>query len=282
MSDRIQILLNASIKTTPAQLQSQLDKISKSLVLNIGKIKIDTSQIGKQIGDSAGAAGNAAGKKFSQGWKSSIKIFDPLQSSAVQTKMQGSLQGLTNTFERLQRSSNFSKVFSPQQVSAFNQQLSTMQSRIGGITNNRMAQRWNTDFTNMNNTVRGLNNQITAMGRPVQSLGEQLGLAAKKMIEWTLVGGAIFGVMHFIKEGIKTVIDLNSALTVINMTMDMSAEEMTMLVSESQKMAKQMGISISETLNAVKIYANANENIASILEKTKADIMLATASGMSY
>ncbi|GCD10449.1 phage tail tape measure protein [Clostridium tagluense] len=84
-----------------------------------------------------------------------------------------------------------------------------------------------------------------------------------------------------VQSGIQTVIELNSALTSINMTMEMSSTEMNTLTTESQNMAKQMGISIEEVMNAVKVYANANENVQSILDKTKADIMLATASGMN-
>ena len=83
------------------------------------------------------------------------------------------------------------------------------------------------------------------------------------------------------REGISTVIDLNSAITTIRMTMDMTSNDMNNLTSSSQKMAKEMGISISEVLNAVKVYSNMNESVSSILEKTKADIQLATASGMS-
>lgn len=83
------------------------------------------------------------------------------------------------------------------------------------------------------------------------------------------------------RDGISTVIDLNSAITTIRMTMDMTNDDMDKLTSTSQKMAKEMGIAISEVLNAVKVYANEQENVDNILEKTRADIMLATASGMN-
>jgi len=83
------------------------------------------------------------------------------------------------------------------------------------------------------------------------------------------------------REGISTVIDLNSAITTIHMTMGMTNDDMNNLTASSQKMAKEMGIAISEVLNAVKVYANMSESVEKILEKTKADIQLATASGMS-
>jgi len=98
---------------------------------------------------------------------------------------------------------------------------------------------------------------------------------------WMITATVYMQMINAFREGISTVIDLNSAITTIRMTMDMTSNDMNNLTSSSQKMAKEMGISISEVLNAVKVYSNMNESVSSILEKTKADIQLATASGMS-
>jgi hypothetical protein len=94
------------------------------------------------------------------------------------------------------------------------------------------------------------------------------------------VGALLRKAFQEFKSGVTATIELDSALTTINMTMDMTKNDMRELTTQSQNMAREMGLSINEVLNAVKVYANANENVASILEKTRADIMLATASGM--
>jgi adenylate cyclase len=111
--------------------------------------------------------------------------------------------------------------------------------------------------------------------------GSLLANAFQKFPIWIIASTAIMGAIHQVTEGITSVIELNSALTNINMTMNTTQGEMKELRIASQNMAKELGISVKEVLNAAQVYANLNTNVAEIIEKTKADIMLATAAQMS-
>lgn len=83
-----------------------------------------------------------------------------------------------------------------------------------------------------------------------------------------------------IKEGFTFVQELNSSLTTINQTMSASATALDNIGKSSIQTGKNLGTSAQDVLNAVAIYANANETASSILEKAQPTIMLANASGV--
>ncbi len=130
-------------------------------------------------------------------------------------------------------------------------------------------------------SVHQFGEAVQKMSYKDMGFGSLLANAFKVFPIWIIASTAVMGAIHQVTEGVESVIDLNSALTNINMTMNTTGEEMRELAQSSQNMAKELGISIKEILNAAKVYANLNTSIAEIIEKTKADVMLATASGMN-
>ena len=87
--------------------------------------------------------------------------------------------------------------------------------------------------------------------------------------------------INFIRDGIKSVYDLNTALTQLNIVMDMSVEDQNRMIKSAQDYAKTMGTTVNEVMIGMKVYANQTESLDSILRKTAADIILSNLSGMS-
>lgn len=82
-----------------------------------------------------------------------------------------------------------------------------------------------------------------------------------------------------IKTGFSFVRSMDGDLATINMTMDTSAEKLQQLGTSAIETGQSLGANAESVMNAVKIYANANETTDSILEKAKPTVMLANASG---
>jgi len=164
------------------------------------------------------------------------------------------------------------------------QKFMTMLSSATGMTAQQfqmLKPQMDSAFRSLESGAKTSSSALKLAQRDALSLGDAFKQAFEKFPIWMITATAYMQLINAFREGISTVIDLNSAITTIRMTMDMTSSDMDNLTSSSQKMAKEMGIAISEVLNAVKVYANMNESVSSILEKTKADIQLATASGMN-
>ena len=83
-----------------------------------------------------------------------------------------------------------------------------------------------------------------------------------------------------VRKGFSFVKELDAQLTTINQTMSVTHEELAKIGSSSIETAKNLGTTAQNVLQAVAIYANANETAKSILEKAQPTIMLANASGI--
>ena len=86
-------------------------------------------------------------------------------------------------------------------------------------------------------------------------------------------------IMTQIREGFSTISTLDSQLTNINKTMGVTAEQLNEVKTASVDMGVSLGKSSTDVLDAVSIYANANETATSIVEKAKPTVMLSNASG---
>jgi hypothetical protein len=165
-------------------------------------------------------------------------------------------------------------------------QLQEFQNNLQKLGNVQSLKELQVEAKNLDLQLKQLSADTKAGGmnlgqKDTQSFFTQLSQDMSKFGLWYGIAGVVTSLVGELKNAVSTVIELNSAVTTINMTMDMTTNEMQELTKSSQNMSMEMGISIDETLNAVKVYANEMENVSSILEKTRADIMLATASGMS-
>jgi hypothetical protein len=83
-----------------------------------------------------------------------------------------------------------------------------------------------------------------------------------------------YTVIDQVKEGFTKMSDINSDLTTINMTMPVTSEELKQIGDSAIQMGQDLGQSASEVLDAMKIYANANETATSITQKAKSTVML--------
>lgn len=83
-----------------------------------------------------------------------------------------------------------------------------------------------------------------------------------------------------IKEVVSNVNELDSALTNIAYTMDVSNKQLKQIAESSLQAAKDLHTSVSKVMDSVKTYANKTESAESIIEKSKPTIMMSNVTGM--
>jgi len=263
LSDKIQIILNAGINPalTIATINKQLNTIAPQLKLQLTNVTISPAaisamkaQLGTVTAGATTAATRAARSSIQTGAFSRVSTFDAVQQASTQQGMINRLQTLKGTFSQLANSPAFTKMFDASKVANVNTQLSAMQTRIGAIKNNKMAQSWNTDFSRMTQSVKNMGRQLSAAQPKVNSFFNELKDGAGKMLIWTAVGGVIFGAIHAIQQGIDSVVELNSTLAVFDMTMNITNEQMGELTTNAQEMALAMGTTVESVLGAANNY----------------------------
>ena len=85
-----------------------------------------------------------------------------------------------------------------------------------------------------------------------------------------------------LREGVSAVQELNSAMVTLRMTMvEFSERDITRLVDKSIELSKTLKTNVSDVLEAVKTVANAGESMESIMNKSKAALIISNLSGTS-
>lgn len=82
------------------------------------------------------------------------------------------------------------------------------------------------------------------------------------------------------KDGFNTFLDFNKGLTNISYTMDMSKEQLSSLGSSAVDMAKDLSMSLDNTMDIYQIYANMNTTPKEIQETAKPTAILSNLSGV--
>jgi len=137
------------------------------------------------------------------------------------------------------------------------------------------------DLTTANSQLTKFKGTAKEAGLEVQSIGKVLKNNITKFSEWLVAGNLLMGVWRSFQDGVRFVGELDSALTNINYTMDVSKSDLNNIAESSIKMAKDLKTSASNVLQAVTIYANANETAQSILQKAQPTLLLSNVTGMS-
>ena len=157
----------------------------------------------------------------------------------------------------------------------------------GGQVNNIITQMGSLDkdmskasFQNYVKQFRTIQNEAIRTGNIGKTFGDKMKTAWEKFGGWSLATRSMMLAWRELRKGIDLVKDLDSALTNINYTMNVSETQLSNIGNESVNMAKELKTSTKNVLEAVKTYANATETADSILNKAKPTIMMSNVSGM--
>lgn len=136
-------------------------------------------------------------------------------------------------------------------------------------------------YKEINAAVDNLTTSMRTMGRLGNSPIHALKAGMSKFTGWIGASALVMRAINEVRNGIKTIEELDDGLTNINYTMEVTSSQLKDIGNSSVKMAKDLHTSTSNVLSAVKLYANANETASSILEKAKPATMLSNITGNS-
>ena len=136
------------------------------------------------------------------------------------------------------------------------------------------------EFDNLVGQFKTIQNQARLTGNIGKTFGDKMNNAWQKFGQWGLATRSMMALWNEFKKGINLVKDLDSALTNINYTMNVSKTQLADIGNSSIKMAKDLKTSTKNVLESVTLYANAKETADSILKKSEAAIMLSNVTGM--
>ena len=122
---------------------------------------------------------------------------------------------------------------------------------------------------------------ITPINEKTDSLGTTMIKSASKFAIWMGIATAFMSVVNAIKNGIGYVVELNNQLTKLRIEMNLTDSDMKKMTSSAQSMAKELGSTVSDVLKIAEVYSNVNETVDSIIEKTRAAIVMGNLSGMT-
>lgn len=145
--------------------------------------------------------------------------------------------------------------------------------------------KWAKEYQKLMSDVVSATKQVTAEQTKIEkSTNSSFALFKRNfsfLSYWTSAHYIFMQAVRGIKEVIGNVHELDDALTNISYTMDMSSSQLMKIGKSSLQMAKDLNTSASNTLDAVKLYANTKETAQSILDKARPAIMLSNVTGFS-
>ena len=151
---------------------------------------------------------------------------------------------------------------------------SQLEAKLMALQNRKITIQANANgngLSNMNNSLQQIQNNANNVSASLK------GIATTK-----LKVDALNFLKNQTENAVRSVTDLNKAMTLVNMTMsNMSGSSLYSLKQQSLSMAKDLNAATKTVTDAVTIYANENESVSSMLNKAQPTVLLSAASGMS-
>ena len=135
-------------------------------------------------------------------------------------------------------------------------------------------------YKQLQNQLVNIGNAARQAGKLGMSWFDKMKTGMSKFSYWTSSTMVVMKVFQEVRGAITFAKDMDSALTNINYTMDVTSDRLADIGKSSLDVAKDLKTSAKNVLSAVTTYANANETADSILKKSAPTIMLSNVSGL--
>lgn len=135
--------------------------------------------------------------------------------------------------------------------------------------------------SSFNEAKQALDNWDTKMrvaGKLGKSLSETFKEGMKSFTSWAISSGSVMEVWNGLKNGLKTIKDLDTALVDLRKTTDATAQELEDFYFSSNETAKQLGVTTSEVINATSAWSRLGYAIEDATTLAKNSAILASIS----
>ena len=115
---------------------------------------------------------------------------------------------------------------------------------------------------------------VNSMGKDTIKFSQEIGVAIKRTIEWSLAMGAVYGSINQIKQGIAFINDLDESLTNIRIVSGMTAEETQNLAQQYNNLAKELGSTTQAVAQGSLEFIRQGKTIAETNELLRVSTMM--------
>lgn len=277
----LRIVGSINREATRKAIQADLDKISKSLTLKIGVGQDGKTDLGKSMKNQAESVKKSYKTMESANAEFGIKFAKSLEKrEAQQRKLSVSQDKYINKVkidtekeialkEKLIAKINELQTQSQRNASALGKyKLNTEErSALTGYTTDmknlgdatgkstKELQSMVTKAQTATRGIRDLGTEVKASGRSALRFGEYLTNAFKGFTMWSIVTVGWYSTINAIKNGIKSVADLDMAMTELNKVTDLTNSEMTSLLDNASKVGKELMATTSSVVQATAAFA---------------------------
>ena len=128
-------------------------------------------------------------------------------------------------------------------------------------------------------SVQHVSNNMKNLSSETKEFGTNLSRVFQKFSIWYLMAGVVTDLFGELRDGVQTVADIDRAVTTMNVTMDMSTSTVNDTKDAIVDFALEMKTSAQNVYDAMQIYANMNETLDEMKEKSEATIVLSNLTG---
>lgn len=193
-----------------------------------------------------------------------MKILQTTQSKLITDQQRASAEkGLTTYFETNTKAAK-----------KYATEVENLQKQLANAKTTDDLNKFKTDFTNLQTTIT----KNGDLGKGFAEMFSSASAAVGSFIAQYLTIQTVIGITQNV---VLSVMELDAALTNISYTMDLTDSQFEQIATSSANMAKELGSSVTSVLQAVQLYANANETADSILQKAQTAVMISNVTDMS-
>jgi hypothetical protein len=158
------------------------------------------------------------------------------------------------------------------------QQAQDFETQIRNLTTaNVNTGQLSTSWKNLSSSVREANVNIRESNGVFGELLSNLG----KMIQWSVVGTALFSSFNQLKDGISFINDLNKSMTNIQMITGMNSQQVQGLTKDYSNLAGQLHETTSSIMTASEEFLRAGNNAQQTGDLLKASTVMSKLAGQS-
>lgn len=220
---------------------------------------------------------------------STVRTSDAINNSLLLTpnRINASNSALREYYTQLDRVSRVSTVGTSEAIgNTFNNFRNLDTNRITA-SNSALAQLFTNSNRNINSMtelerrVVSLNPAMANLARHTHDSAQSFGSSAVKMLQWSIIGTAIFGTIRQISSGFKYIYELENNLNQVRIVTGQTQEEVESLAVSYNKLAKEMSVTTRElTSTAADLFRQGLDN-NQVEDRMKAIVQYAKISSIS-
>lgn len=159
-------------------------------------------------------------------------------------------------------------------------QISTVRGTVGNLSSTVLdADGFRTQSAQINTAISGIRASLNEAREASRNFANDLIHNGVKMLEWTVVGAAIFGTLEKIKEGFSFINELDKAMTNISMITGRSRDSVLEMTEAYADLATQLHSTTSEIMKASEEFLRAGHNQEETIELIQSATVMSAIAG---